>query len=200
MEKQSESSAIRLTNKTALALRRSARQERTVTLCAAIVLTVALAVLAVLLGIRWLPAVPIVTALAVLIDAIIYVNARSRFLLLTGQAICAEAAARQIRMERRERVRREQAQRDLSVAKEDAMDATLKALLREQEQRQAEATGQAQDGEPAQPREESAQAEEPQEPQTRPETPEDEPPTSPGGTHRRRRQAALTVLRSEDAK
>ena len=196
MEKHNDSGAIRLTNKTALALRKSAKQERTVTLCAAVVLTVALAVLAVLLGIRWLPAVPIVTAFAVLIDAMIYVSARSRFLSLTGQAICAEAAARQIRMEKRERERREQAQRDLNIAKNDAMEATLKSLLREQEEKR-QRDEEADTPQAAQPlHAPETQDEQEQEPQGG----EEPAQSAPEGIHRRRRQAALTVLRSEDAK
>ena len=127
MERQSETGAIRLTNKTAISLRRCARRERTLALCAATVLTLALAVIAVLLGIRWLPAVPIVTALTVLLDAAIYVRGYSRYLSLTGQAICAEAAARQLRAGKKEKSKRTQAQRDLEGVRADAARALEEA-------------------------------------------------------------------------
>ena len=180
MQQQSESGAIRLTNKTALALRRCAKQERTMAFCAAAILTVVMAVAAVVLGLRWLVAVPLMTAAAVLMDAAIFVRARSRYLSLTAQAICAEASARQLRTQKREQDRRERALRDLSGVKEDVRRAQKEANGREEdapepEREEKEASSQAErtDGEDAAPQE---------------------------SVRRRRRQAALTVLRSEDAK
>ncbi len=169
---------IRLTNKTAIALRRAARQERTAALCTAAVLSLALAVVAVLLGIRWLPAVPLVTAAAVLLDALIFVRSRARYLSRCAQAICAEAAARELRAQKREKARREQAERDLSAALRDAAPREDKP-----EETAPEVSAAAQlpgDDVPLAPS--SASAEEAPAPR------------------RRRRQAALTVLRGEDAR
>lgn len=180
MQQQSESGAIRLTNKTALALRRCAKQERTMAFCAAAILTVVMAVAAVVLGLRWLVAVPLMTAAAVLMDAAIFVRARSRYLSLTAQAICAEASARQLRTQKREQDRRERALRDLSGVKEDVRRAQKEANGREEdapeperEEKEASSQDERTDGEDAAPQ---------------------------GSVRRRRRQAALTVLRSEDAK
>ena len=186
MERPNDGGAIRLTNKTAIALRRSARQERTMALCAGVVLTVALAVIAVLLGIRWLPAVPIVTAIAVMLDAAIAVSARSRYLSLTAQAICAEAAARQLRADRKEKDRRAQAQRDFDGVKADVLASAAEA------QRESESA--------------SAQDEAPLEQERDEETSGDgemrasdaQAETDAPAPHRRRRQASLTVLRPED--
>lgn len=140
MDRQSENGAIRLTNKTAISLRKCARRERTLALCAATVLTVVLAVIAVLLGIRWLPAVPIVTALTVMLDAAIYVRGYSRYLSLTGQAICAEAAARQLRTGKREKSKLAQAQRDLDNVRADAAKALTEAQeeMRKERERSGE--------------------------------------------------------------
>lgn len=180
MQQQSESGAIRLTNKTALALRRCAKQERTMAFCAAAILTVVMAVAAVVLGLRWLVAVPLMTAAAVLMDAAIFLRARSRYLSLTAQAICAEASARQLRTQKKEQDRRERALRDLSGVKEDVRRAQKEANGREEdapepEREEKEASSQAEraGGKDAAPQE---------------------------SVRRRRRQAALTVLRSEDAK
>ena len=177
MQKQNENGAIRLTSKTALALRRYAKMERTMALCAAMILSLLMAALAVLLGLRWLIAVPIITAAAVLMDAAIFIRSRSRFLSLTAQAMCAEAAARQLREERKEKRRRDQAIRDLAGMKEDLRldeaPETQSAPPDEEEAPREETQGEdpfAADGEEAQ-------------------TP-----------RRRRRQATLTVLRKEDAK
>lgn len=187
MQKQSESGAIRLTNKTALALRRCAKQERTMAFCAATILTMAMAALAVLLGLRWLPAVPLMTAAAVLMDAAIFVRARSRYLSLTAQAICAEAAARQIRTQKKEQDRREQALRDLAGVKEDALRAAKEASRPDQTQAANEDT-------PASEKETQTRSEDAQENE---EKAEEEPQPQ---ARRRRRQATLTVLRKEDAK
>ena len=63
--------AIRLTNRTARALRESARRQRMIFRIAAVVLTLVLAVASVLLGIRSLFAVPAGVLLAVLLDALL---------------------------------------------------------------------------------------------------------------------------------
>lgn len=114
---------IRLTNRTARALRESARRQRMIFRIAAVVLTLALAVASVLLGIRFLFAVPAGVLLAVLLDALLLTAGQARYLSLTGQAICTEAAARQIRGEADASSRRRQALRDLAAVSADAADA-----------------------------------------------------------------------------
>ena len=122
MEQKGKSGAIRLTNKTAIALRRSAANVRHAWLMTAAVLTLLLACLAVYLGMRWLHAVPVVVAVTVLLDAVIGFHARNRYLQLVGQAICTEAAAREMRSgTESERIRR--AARDLLQVKQDALEA-----------------------------------------------------------------------------
>ena len=111
--------AIRLTNKTAIALRRSAQRLRAMHFAAAVILSLALCALGVFLGFLWLPAVPITIAVIALMDCAIVVFSRSRYLSLLGQAICTEAAAREIRAGRSESRRREQAISDLMRAKAD---------------------------------------------------------------------------------
>ena len=114
------SNAIRLTNKTAKALRKSAQRMRTLHFACAVVFSVAMAALAVYLGLKWLPAVPLMVAMTVMIDALIVVRGRSAYLSLVGQAICTEAAAREIRAGQSESQRREKAITDLINAKADA--------------------------------------------------------------------------------
>ena len=113
--------AIRLTNKTAAALRKSAQQIRTAYFAAGVLLSLLLIVLGVYWGFRWLPAVPLSVAAAVLLDCALFVRSRSRYMSLLGQAICTEAAAREIRAGRSESLRREQAINDLMRAKADVM-------------------------------------------------------------------------------
>ena len=110
---------IRLTNKTAIALRKSAQKTRTMHYAAATLLSIAMASAAVYFGIKWLPAVPLMVVGCVLIDCAIVTHARSEYLLLIGQAICTEAAARQIRSGNREQKRKEKAVHDLMEAKAD---------------------------------------------------------------------------------
>ena len=209
MQRQNDSGPIRLTNKTALALRKSARQERTLALSTAVILTLVLAVLAVVLGIRWLFAVPLLTAVAVLLDAAIVVRGRSRYISLTGQAICAEAAARQLRADRSEKDRRAQAKRDLESVKADVLSTVSDAQQAEKEKeeefvpRQPDETASLQSGrdEP-----EDARERDMQESREEPEEAQDAAGAqgavgAPVATaHRRRRQASLTVLRAEDVK
>lgn len=119
----SNKDVIRLTNRTARALRESARKQRMIFRIAAVVLTIVLAVLSVLLGIRSLFAVPAGVLAAVLLDALLLTAGQARYLSLTGQAICTEAAARQIRGEADASSRRRQALRDLAAVSADAADA-----------------------------------------------------------------------------
>ena len=110
---------IRLTNKTAIALRKSAQRTRTMYYTAATLLSIAMAVAAVHFGIKWLPAVPLLVVFCVLLDCAIVTHAKSENLLLIGQAICTEAAAREIRSGNREKKRKAQAVSDLMEAKAD---------------------------------------------------------------------------------
>jgi len=110
---------IRLTNKTAIALRKSAQNVRSAHYAAATILSVMMAAAAVYFGIKWLPAVPLMVVLCVLLDCAIVIKGRSQYLLLIGQAICTEAAAREIRQEGREKKRKERAVSDLMEAKAD---------------------------------------------------------------------------------
>jgi hypothetical protein len=110
---------IRLTNKTAMAIRRSAKRVRTAYCVAAAVVSVVLFVTGIVLGFLWLPAVPLMFAAIALIDAGLMVASRSHYLSLLGQAICTEAAAREIGAGRSEQRRRAQAARDLMEVKAD---------------------------------------------------------------------------------
>lgn len=110
---------IRLTNKTAIALRRNAKKVRAAYRIAACVLSAVLAVAAVYLGLRHLIAVPLMAVMIVLMDCAIILHARSRYLSLIGQAICTEAAAQEIRAGSSEKTRRERALSDLMGVKAD---------------------------------------------------------------------------------
>jgi len=110
---------IRLTNKTAIALRKSAQKVRSAHYAAATILSVVMAAAAVYFGIKWLPAVPLMVVLCVLLDCAIVTKGRSQYLMLIGQAICTEAAARDLRMGGREQKRKERAVHDLLAAKAD---------------------------------------------------------------------------------
>lgn len=116
--------AIRLTNRTAIALRRSAQRVRMVYFVSGVILSLLLGAAGVLLGFLWLPAVPLMLLSAALLDGALAVLCRSRYLSLLGQAICTEAAAREIRAGRSESLRREQAISDLIRAKADVQCAS----------------------------------------------------------------------------
>ena len=115
--------AIRLTNKTARALREQAKAQRTALYVLATVVAVALCAVAVIVGTQHLIAVPLCVLAAIALDAVIILLARGRYLSLTGQAICTEAAARQMRGEIAEAQRVKTAARDLEKIKEDLVRA-----------------------------------------------------------------------------
>lgn len=191
---------IRLTNKTARSLRRNAARMRRLYVAAVIAATLALCVVAVLLGLRTLYAVPLTVLVIVLLDAAILTAGQSRYASLLGQAICTEAAARQIRGETDERSRRRQAELDLAaikadVAQETAQEAPAPAendpdLLPEKPQRKPRIVREAQEG--------HAQGD------TRRVLPakqaDGEAQETPQSAHRRRRQAAFQVIESERAR
>lgn len=166
--------AIRLTNKTAIALRRSAQRLRAMHFAAAAILSLALCALGVFLGLLWLPAVPITIAVIALMDCAIMISSRSRYLSLLGQAICTEAAAREIRAGRSESRRREQAISDLMRAKADVQPAS-DAPQRTDDPPHLDGT----DGDAQEMKAETDGAAAP---------------------HRRRRQGNLQLIRSEQAK
>ena len=133
MERKSAGGAIRLTNKTAIALRESARTARRTGVVVGVALTAGLAAASVWCGMRWLPAVPLLIGAAVAIDALIALYVRQTYLLLTGQAICTEAAARGIRGEADAKQRREQALSDLAEIQKDVEKAVGRREEEEQE-------------------------------------------------------------------
>ena len=126
--------AIRLTNKTARALREQAKQQRNAMYVLATVVSVALCALALVLGIAHLIAVPICVLTAIALDALIILLARGRYLSLTGQAICTEAAARQMRGESAEMQRVKTAARDLERIKADLVSEAPSAQEDEDEE------------------------------------------------------------------
>jgi len=113
------SNPIRLTNRTAINLRKSAVRIKKTFFAMAVVMSVCMAMLAVYLGLRRLIAVPIVVMIAVALDTMIVIFGRSIYLSLLAQAICTEAAAREIRAGTSESQRRERALTDLINAKAD---------------------------------------------------------------------------------
>ena len=118
---------IRLTNKTAIAIRRNAQKVRTAYFAAAIIVSVLLGAAGIVLGFMWLGAVPAAIVLICLIDCALMTASRSRYLSLLGQAICTEAAAREIRAGKSESLRREQAISDLMRMQADMHAAKEKA-------------------------------------------------------------------------
>ena len=172
MERKSAGGAIRLTNKTAIALRESARTVRRAGVVVGAVLTAGLAAASVWCGMRWLPAVPLLIGAAVAIDALIALYVRQTYLLLTGQAICTEAAARGIRGEADARQRRKQALSDLAEIQKDVEKAVGR-------------------------REEEEQELFPPLSQTRRISAVKPPEETKPAAHRRRRQAVFTVIQSD---
>lgn len=172
MERKSAGGAIRLTNKTAIALRENARTVRRTGVVVGAVLTAGLAAASVWCGMRWLPAVPLLIGAAVAIDALIALHARRTYLLLTGQAICTEAAARGIRGEADARQRRKQALSDLAEIQKDVEKAVGR-------------------------REEEEQEFFPPLSQTRRISAVKPPEETKPAAHRRRRQAVFTVIQSD---
>ena len=97
--------SIRLTNRTAKALREQARRQQFLLRLAAVLASLALAGLAVWLGMQRILYVPLILLGTIALCALLLMLARARYLTLTGQAICTEAAARIMRGERAEQQR-----------------------------------------------------------------------------------------------
>ena len=119
MSNHSRGEAIRLTNKTARSLRAQAKQQRTVFYAVATVLSIVLSAASVLLGMQHLIAVPLLVLLMIALDALLIFVGNGRYLSLTAQAICTEAAARQLSGESAEQQRIFTAKRDLERIKAD---------------------------------------------------------------------------------
>ena len=193
MKNQSQGGeAIRLTNKTARALREQAKQQRLALYVAASVITVVLALFAMVMGMQRLVYVPVTMLVIILLDALIILLARGRYLSLTGQAICTEAAARQMRGESAEEFRVKTARRDLEKIKAD-----LAASFEEDEE----------DEDFSLPLPSRKMAEKPAVTIHESVQPQEEEAPTPDNTlvmepvaQRRRRQARLQVLSSEQAK
>ena len=170
--------AIRLTNKTAIALRKSAQKIRRAYFFAAVIISAVLGAAGVFLGLYQLWAVPAMIAVIALIDCALMTASRAKYLSLLGQAICTEAAAREMREGSREQKRREQMVGDLMRMKAD-MQQTM-------------------DKEPGkQPFFESK--EEPEE-EDEDMLPEMEKPQAADAPRRRRQQSRLELIRGETAK
>ena len=170
--------AIRLTNKTAIALRKSAKKIRTAYFAAAVIVSVLLGAAGVILGFLWLPAVPLMIAAAALIDCALMTASRSRYLSLLGQAICTEAAARELSAARSEQKRLEQKEKDLM-----RMKADIKAPMEKEPG--------------AQPFFEAKSEEAQEDDDLLPKAAEKPQAEAP---RRRRRENPLTLIRSEQAK
>lgn len=174
--------AIRLTNRTAKGLREQAKRQQFVLRLSAVILSVLLAALSVILGMQRILWVPVMLLLAIGLDALLIMGARSRYIQLTGQAICTEAAARIMRGERAEQQRIMQAQRDMAGIRDDLRRASAGKFASEEEDEDLfGGTPTAAVSMPKPARAEPAQ---------------DETPPA----RRRRRQARLQVISGEEAK
>ena len=177
--------AIRLTNRTARALRKSAKRQRTLHTVFAVVVTLVLAVTSVLLGLGNLAFVPLCVGAAVLLDALILMAGKARYLSLTGQAICTEAAARQIQGEAAESSRKRQALRDLAALKADMEQAQHAASMEEDDDLSAAQETPADDEEDA------------DDPDLRPAA-QARASRADAPAHRRRRQAGFQVIHHDE--
>ena len=186
--------AIRLTNKTAKALRRRADKVRSGYFAAAGLLSAMMAYVAVRLGMKQLAAVPITVALTVLADYLLIMRANTVHLTLTAQAICTEAAAREIRAGTSESQRRQKAITDLISVKVDSQSAVP-------EKKQAGKKPFFEDEEDAQEENDRLQAGDTM--KIRPVMEKKAENKKPGGGEKpaaRRRKDKLTLIRSEQAR
>ena len=119
MKQSLSGESIRLTNQTARALRANAKKAQFQLHMTALVLSLLLAALAVYLGMRRILYVPVLLLVIIALDVLLVKRARSRFLQLSGLAICTEAAVRIMRGERAEQQRIIQAERNLSEIHRD---------------------------------------------------------------------------------
>ena len=131
MGKVKRSRPIRLTNRTAVGLRKSAQRVRSAWLIAMCVMTMLFTVLAVYLGFSWLPAVPLTLMAGGVVIALMMIISRSQYLLLISQAICTEAASRQMEEHRLEQSRRQKAIEQLAAMRADVREAQRNGIVRE---------------------------------------------------------------------
>lgn len=225
MANAKKTAPIRLSNKTAIGLRKTAQRVRGAWLIAMGILMMLFAVLAVYLGLMWLPAVPLTLLAAGVIFAVMSLISRSQYLLLISQAICTEAASRQMQISSSEQSRRKRAIEQLAAMRADVRAAQADGQRREESsdaallfdlltgneptrnphQEDAELYAEGETPEPAQEDEDLY----PPKPQRIPGTPkrpaqemaqETAQSAAPQPEHRRRkRSAALQLIRSEQA-
>lgn len=123
---------IRLSNRTAIGLRKTAQRVRGAWLVAMGILMMLFAMLAVYLGLMWLPAVPLTLLAAGVIVAVMSLISRSQYLLLISQAICTEAASRQMQTSASEQSRRQRAIEQLAAMRADVRAAQADGQRREE--------------------------------------------------------------------
>jgi len=116
---KNQKNTIRLTNKTAKNLRRQAVQQKHALYIAALILSIALTGAGFVLGMEHIVILPLTLLFVIGMDALILLLAKGRYTSLLGQAICTEAAARQIKAGSAEQARIETAKRDLERIKKD---------------------------------------------------------------------------------
>ena len=172
-----KSGGIRLTNKTAVALRKSAVRVRRGYIAFGVCATLSLAAAAVWFGAHWLPAVPVFVASAVLLDVALSIRAERVFLEMTAQAVCAEQAIRALRaLDQKESIKKRQRRMDCEAGAAMAEEAS--ARLHEREASGSAQAGPAAIAAPGEPS--AGQGDEPDRP------------------HRqRRRRTALTIMGKE---
>jgi len=119
---------IRLSNRTAIGLRKTAQHVRSAWLIAMCVFTMLSVVLAVYLGLSWLPAIPLTPMAAGCVIALMMIISRSQYLMLISQAICTESASRQMEERVTEQKRRERAIEQLAAMRADVREAQKKGF------------------------------------------------------------------------
>ena len=180
--------AIRLTNKTAIALRKSAQKTRTAYFAAAVMLSITLGAAGIVLGFLWLPAVPLMIALITLMDCALMTASRTKYLSLVGQAICTEAAARELGAAGIEKKRLKQHEQDRMRIKAD-LNMQMDKAPGKQPFFENKAEEEQEDDDLLPP---TVKFDKPQM--------QDTPAAQPQASRRRRRQNPLTIIRSEQAK
>ena len=128
MAKAKKPMPIHLSNRTAIALRKTAQRVRGAWLIAMGVFAMLATVTAVYLGFLWLPAVPLTLLAAGAIIALMLLISRSQYLLLVSQAICTEAASRGMEERMSEQKRRKKAIEQLAEIRADVRDAQQKGM------------------------------------------------------------------------
>jgi len=116
---KNQKNSIRLTNKTAKNLRRQAIVQKKALYACAVVVSIAFTGVGAWYGLQHIVVLPLMLLLAIAADLLLVLFARGRYLSLVGQAICTEAAARQMKGQSVEEARIETARRDLERIKQD---------------------------------------------------------------------------------